>query len=130
MEIAELRKMEEPPVWVGASLLHELRAAGSAETFTLETAPLNVMSRMATAKQVTADGATLDFSKEYPVTAGSKLRKAVEEAFKSPTAEDSEVQFVLLLEERSGAMFKKERNHRAKSTDALALAARGPEPLR
>ena len=34
------------------------------------------------------------------------------------------------LEERSGAMFKKERNHRAKSTDALALAARGPEPLR
>ena len=32
------------------------------------------------------------------------------------------------LEERSGAMFKKERNHRAKSTDALALAARGPEP--
>ena len=52
MEIAELRKMEEPPVWVEASLLHELRAAGSAETFTLETAPLNVMSRMATAKQV------------------------------------------------------------------------------
>ena len=48
------------------------------------------------------DGTTLSFSKDYKVAAGSELRKAIEEAFRSPSEADSEVQFAVVLEDAAG----------------------------
>jgi len=57
---------------------------------------------MAKPRDITNTGATLDFSKEYQAAPNSALRKAIKQAFESEAAEDSEVQFVLLLEDKAG----------------------------
>ena len=48
------------------------------------------------------DGTSLSFSKDYKVAPGSELRKAIEEAFRSPSEADSEVQFAVVLEDAAG----------------------------
>ena len=57
---------------------------------------------MAKPRDITNTGATLDFSKEYQAAPNSALRRAIKQAFESEAAEDSEVQFVLLLEDKAG----------------------------